>query len=358
MSTFTIEELPIPATIDDPAWAAFVETVNVRNRVQELLYGPEAGVYSAEELLPNWTDPYAPKRLIVARVDGRIVARSILEYATEGGADTCALSVEVDPDFRGRGVGTALANRLDTLALEMGRPVAQAWVAAVETPGKRLTASTGIGSVPVADAGVRFLSSRGWALEQVERMSRLALPVEPAALETMVSSAQQASGDDYRVHTWIDRTPERWLNDMVVLLERMSTDAPTGGMASDEQKWTVERILQEEERQANSPRSELIAAVEHVPSGTLAGYTQLSVPAEIDRAVSQEDTIVIREHRGHRLGMLLKVANIAHLAAERAGHPAITTFNAEENRHMLSVNESVGFVAAAYEGAWQKMLSL
>lgn len=53
--------------------------------------------------------------------------------------------------------------------------------------------------------------------------------------------------------------------------------------------------------------------------------------------------------------MLLKLANIEHLERVRPGHPAITTFNAEENRHMLSVNEAVGFVATAYEGAWKKL---
>jgi hypothetical protein len=70
----------------------------------------------------------------------------------------------------------------------------------------------------------------------------------------------------------------------------------------------------------------------------------------------QGDTIVLREHRGHRLGMLLKLANLDHLQRLAPGHPSVTTYNAEENRHMLSVNEDVGFVAWGYEGAWQKEL--
>ena len=120
--------------------------------------------------------------------------------------------------------------------------------------------------------------------------------------------------------------------------------------------WTVERIIDSDERATVSPRTELTAAVEHIPSGRLVGFTVLSVPAENDRAASQEDTLVRKEHRGHRLGMLLKVANIVNLQKERPGLPAITTFNAEENRHMLAVNEAVGFVPMGYEGAWKKVV--
>ena len=140
-----------------------------------------------------------------------------------------------------------------------------------------------------------------------------------------------------------------------MLLTRMSTDAPSAGLDEPEDPWSVERLVLEEERHASSPRTALVAAVEHVPTGTLAGFTSLDAPRETHRSVGQEDTIVLTEHRGHRLGMLLKLANIEHLERVRPGHPAITTFNAEENRHMLSVNEAVGFVATAYEGAWKKL---
>jgi hypothetical protein len=54
--------------------------------------------------------------------------------------------------------------------------------------------------------------------------------------------------------------------------------------------------------------------------------------------------------------MLLKVGNLAHLERVAPGHPSVITFNAEENRHMLTVNEAVGFVPIASESAWRKDL--
>ncbi|WNY33426.1 hypothetical protein Q9Q99_15295 [Curtobacterium flaccumfaciens] len=68
----------------------------------------------------------------------------------------------------------------------------------------------------------------------------------------------------------------------------------------------------------------------------------------------QGDTLVVREHRGHRLGWLLKAVGIETVQQEHPGHPSIITFNAEENRHMLDVNEAVGFVGVGCAGVWER----
>jgi GNAT superfamily N-acetyltransferase len=143
---------------------------------------------------------------------------------------------------------------------------------------------------------------------------------------------------------------------MAHLYTRMSTDAPSAGLEEPEDTWTAERVAAEDDRRRADPRTLLTVAVEHLPTGRLIGYSALSVPAETERAVGQEDTLVLREHRGHRLGMLLKVANLAYLHEVLPGHPSVVTFNAEENRHMLQVNEDLGFVPIGYEGAWRKTL--
>jgi GNAT superfamily N-acetyltransferase len=355
MDEFSIDELTIPSKLDAPEADDFRATVEVRNACEREGYGTDEFAYSAEELLPTWQNlDHEPKRLLAARVRGEIVARGIYETQADGDSESAWIQVQVHPDYRRLGIGTALSDRLEDLAAQAGKRKVIVYAVSRDGPGERLEPPTGFGSVPLANPEVRFLLGRGYTLEQVERGSRLALPI--VGIDGRVAAAQMASGPDYRLHTWIDRTPERWREDMARLYTRMSTDAPTAGLEEPEDVWTVERLIDTEEKESRSPRSELVAAVEHVPSGRLVGYTELSVPAETGRPISQEDTLVLREHRGHRLGMLLKVGNLQHLQRERPGHPSVTTFNAEENRHMLDVNEAVGFVPIACEGGWKKVL--
>ncbi|MCU1581147.1 MAG: hypothetical protein QOD27_1906 [Microbacteriaceae bacterium] len=356
MSRFTIDEVSIPRTIDSPDAADFIATVEVRNAVEADGFGTEDLSYSAADLLPGWLNTvYEPKRLFAARVDGRIVARAIYETAIED-ADVVWLGVQVLPQFRRLGIGTALSELLETMAAEDNRRKIIVYTVSKEAPGERVAAPTGFGSVPRDGTEVRFLLSRGYTLEQVERGSRLALPLDDEDLRGRLDVAAVAAGADYSLHFWMNRTPERWRDDLAVLLTRMSTDAPTAGLEEPEDPWTAERVLDEERRRESSPRTALTTAVEHVPSGRLVGFTELNAPAELDRPVEQGDTLVLKEHRGHRLGTLLKVANLLALQSELPGHPAVITFNAEENRHMLDVNEAVGFLPIGYEGAWKKVL--
>jgi GNAT superfamily N-acetyltransferase len=357
MSGFTIEELVIPTSLDgSDAARDFEQTVDARNAAEALSYGPGMD-FTAAELLPGWQESaHELRRLFGARVDGRIVARGVYESRKQGDAvSTAWLQVSVHPDFTRRGIGRALADRVESLAVEEGKDRIHVYAASSPADGPRLAPSTGVGSLPALGREVRFLLARGYELGQIERGSRLTLPVDPQLLAERRAVAETAS-TDYRVRLWVNYAPPELLEDLAMLATKMSTDVPTGGVEEDEDLWTVDRWLEHEKQRESSPRVIAYAAAEHIASGRLAGYTELSIPAETDRKVDQGDTIVVREHRGHRLGMLLKVANIQHLEERFPGHPSIVTFNAEENRYMLDVNESVGFEPFVYEGAWQKRL--
>jgi GNAT superfamily N-acetyltransferase len=356
MDAYVIEETVIPAGAASPGWDDFVGLVAVRNAVEIAGYGTPEVADPAEELRGDWDNPYEPMRLFVVRDGDQVVAYGQLSTLAGDAPDAAWVDVRVLPGFEGRGIGRALAERLEAVARELGVERMIHYGVSASGPGEQLAAATGFGAVPRQNREVRFLLEQGWTLEQVERGSRLGLPVDPDELAVRLAEATAASGPDYRVHEWVIPTPERWRADLAELYTRMSTDAPQGELGEPEDPWTVERLTEREQSSATTPIDLLTAAVEHVPTGRLVGFTQLKVPHAPGSVVSQWDTIVLREHRGHRLGMLLKLANFDHLQRVSPGHASIVTWNAEENRHMLSVNEAVGFVPIGYEGAWKKTL--
>jgi GNAT superfamily N-acetyltransferase len=355
MADFRVDEIAIPESLDGPDTATFIASLRVGSAIEAIAYGTREVEYEPAEELPDYLDPAHPHRILVARIGSQVVGRAALRLSVEDPGGTAWLSTEVLPEHRGRGIGRALADRIEDLAREEGRTIGIVHIGVAEREGPRLPSPTGFGSVPAADPGVGFLERRGYRLEQIERVSRLSLPLD--GLAGWVTEAERATGPDYAVRTWIGPTPERWRADLALLATRMRTDAPMAGLAEPEDVWTVDRLVAEETRRAaTDPRRLLVAAAEHLPTGAIVAYSELSVPRQRERAVVQYNTLVLREHRGHRLGMLVKVANLAHLAEVSPGHPSVFTWNAEENRPMLSVNEAMGFVPIAVDAAWQRTL--
>jgi GNAT superfamily N-acetyltransferase len=346
------------ASVDARDALDYVAAVDLENAVRRAAVGSDELAWQPDEQLPHLLDEvHSDNRLFGVREQGRLVAVGWYETRRDGdAASTAWLDLSVLPEARNRGHGTLLAEHLEQLARAEGRTQVIAYVRSVGDGEPRLLPPTGVGSVSRDSDAVRFLLGRGWELGQVVRCSRLALPPDEEALGAVRERARSAAGDAYRLHTWVGRSPDRWIDDLAALETRMSTDAPAGGLDEPEDVWTAERFRDAEERSLAGPRTRFTAVVEHVASGRLAGFSQVEAPADRSRPAFQQDTLVLREHRGHRLGWLLKVATTDLLQAERPGHPAIFTYNAEENRPMLDVNEAVGFVAFEQEGAWSKKL--
>ncbi|TCK65469.1 acetyltransferase (GNAT) family protein [Curtobacterium sp. PhB136] len=358
---YRVIELDVPATMaGEPAVVeAFREWVAVQNAAEVAVTGLPELLWTPEEQLPYLLDTEAPSRLFALRSpDGATVAVGSYDTKQAPGTPNCWISIAVRPDHQRRGLGTLLADHLEGIARADGRTQWKTYAVSRQVgPAVGhgcLHAPTGFGGVPEDEAAVRFLTGRGWRFGQVNRISRLLLPADHSVVQTLYERASTAAGADYRVHTWAGPTPRQWQAGIALLETRMSTDAPEGDMEEPEDVWTLERLAEHEAHLAESPRTMVTVAVEHIPSTTLAGFTQLAVPNEVTQPVMQGDTLVLREHRGHRLGWLLKVVGIDTIARDHPGHPSIITFNAEENRPMLDVNEAVGFLAVGSEGIWER----
>jgi GNAT superfamily N-acetyltransferase len=354
-----IERIPIPTSQDDPAWRDYVAAVDLYNVIEAEPTGRHDDDLDPVEALPSLQDQtHRQAELTVARLESRIVGVGIASWTTDVPTNVTWVGGGVHPDFRNRGIGTALMEHVEAESLAAGRGIIQSGAPhRASEEGEQLTAPTGFGKVPLNDPGVRFFRKHGYGLEQVHRVSHLYLPFDPERLAQMRAEAEAKAGPDYRVHTWVSPTPERWLDGVAAINARMATDLPAGGLELDQEVWDAERVRHEEERSASVGRIRLVAVAEHVPSGKLVGLNGLSMSADVTRPVHQGLTLVLTEHRGHRLGMLLKLANMAQLAEVRPEAPFILTGNAEENRPMLDVNEAVGFVPVVYVGAWKKTLT-
>lgn len=329
--------------------ADFRDLVRVRNAVEAHTLGMSSLSQTVEELLPRLTDdPHRRYHHVGAWVEGALVGRGLLVLPRAEGSKAARGVVDVLPEHRGAGIGTALLAELEDLAAAEGRHVLQVDVAhGTDTGAEQLASPTGFGHVPADDPGARFLVRNGYRLEQVLRVSRYdlgdpgqdAVPPEP--------------DDDFALHAWVGATPPQWCDDLAVLKTAMSTATPSGDLTVTETVWTADDVRDRDARQVRRGRTLLTVVAEHRPTGRLVGLTEIEVPAD-DRPAFQEDTLVLPGHRGHGLGIRLKRRNLRELRRHAPSTTTLLTFNAEENRPMLAVNEALGYRAIAHEGSWEK----
>ena len=94
----------------------------------------------------------------------------------------------------------------------------------------------------------------------------------------------------------------------------------------------------------------------HEESGEMAAFTHVSVPAETPWIAYQDDTLVAKAHRGHRLGYRVKAAVSLALPQAAPGVTVQRTWNDETNEHMLRINRELGYEREGTLVEWQKVL--
>src|SRR5687768_3608615 len=82
----TIHEFAVPVNLESEGAADFIEMVDMRNAIETEILGTDDLNPTAKELLPFFHDRFSPKRLFLARLDGRIVGRGVYEWQPEEGS--------------------------------------------------------------------------------------------------------------------------------------------------------------------------------------------------------------------------------------------------------------------------------
>ncbi|HEY3436715.1 MAG TPA: GNAT family N-acetyltransferase [Actinotalea sp.] len=358
-------EVPVLADLASPdAWMIH-GTVRVDEAVDLALHGntdvsPDAATFWTTMVHGEYR---RVRRLVAVRDDvvgeAAVVGRAVVALPQVGNTHLAEVYLAVLPGWRGRGIGSALWDACLAIVHEEGRTVVLGGSDHTPEPPPgpgALESPAGGGRIPADDDSTRFALARGFALEQVGRHSVLDVPLPEADLTAHLDGARAAAGPDYRLHHWADAVPEGWLDGFALLETRMSTDAPSAGLEVTEDPWDAQRVLDEARAIHERGQGFRVAAAEHVPTGTLAAFTMVELPDARPEVVFQGDTLVLREHRGRRLGMLVKAALLDELARVRPQARRVHTWNAQENAHMLAINVALGFRPASVEAEWQLRL--
>ena len=355
---YRIERLLLPDALESPDAGNFLEFSRLSDALVLETWGNLDRATPARARLRYWRDDaYKRLQLFFVRDGGRMVARSWVRYELQDNLGSALVHVDVLDEFAGRGIGRALLDHAEALAAADGRTVLMTFTehpADFDADGPDvLRPATGTGALPASARAVRFAQEAGYQLEQVERFSSLAVPPAPGLLDALEREAQ-ARAEPYELVTWTDHCPEEYVEQLAVLMSRMSTDAPTGGLSYDEETWDAARVRHVEDTWTQAGNISLVTAARHRDRNELAAYTVLELAPGKPWLADQDDTLVAASHRGHRLGMLVKIRNLRRLLAEYPAVERVNTFNAAENDHMLAINVALGFRPAGYDGEWQR----
>lgn len=208
--------------------------------------------------------------------------------------------------------------------------------------GRTTVALEIIAPVDGAAPGLAFVEGLAIPTVHVEEHLRLPVPLDPDHL-TRLGEQALASSAGYEIVTWVDRCPDEHLAAFCTMRTRMNQDVPRGDADVRPSVVTPERVRRDEARYDAAGYTVITAAARRLADGEMAGYTVLVLQPD-DTAVYQGDTLVMPEHRGRRLGTLLKATTLELLADGYPERTSVHTWVSTDNAAMQAVNRAFGFV--------------
>lgn len=237
--------------------------------------------------------------------------------------DQAGLDLVVHPAERRRGLGLALLRHAAGRAAAHGRAVFNG-AARRGSPGEAFARSAG------AKPGLV-------EVQRVLDMGRL----DKGKLARLRGPAELAAAG-YSLESWAGPIPEDFLEPVAMLYNAMG-DAPRDPEIAPEE-WDAQRVRE----RVNGLRPhyglrDYTVVARHDDTGEVAALSEMAVDPASPGWGFQMNTVVIRKHRGHRLGLLVKIAMMELLATTEPQLELISTWNAESNEHMIAINEAMGY---------------
>ena len=265
-------------------------------------------------------------RMLGAYDGDRMVGRAYLNFPTLDNTHLCFLDLHVHPDAQRRGIGRSLVE----VAVEGAR-----------AEGRRtVVAETYVPSGADGPA-LAFARATGFT-EAIEEGIKIVDLVETEVTWPMLAQEAAARSEGYTLVAWDDAVPEELVEEFCRLNEAFNDEAPSGELELEPEVWDEKRVRDGEAQNRKIGRH-VFAVAAIAPDGTMAGLTEAVIGAHAPTRGFQSGTLVLPEHRGHALGLAMKIAN--HQAIRKAFPECriLMTGNAGVNAAMNAVNERLGY---------------
>lgn len=309
---------------DDAAVAAVIDILETARRLDD----PQSPA-PIPELQRRWLRygwDLRPDEWFLYRpsVDAEPVGVLVVDLPTRDNLHLVWAEVTVHPARRREGHGTAMMQEVLRRTEEAGRTTV--WLGGPED-------DPAVGG---------FLSRFGfrYASHDARRKQWLS-EVDPVVVAELRREAEHAAVD-YELVRLLPPQPDALMAEIAEVAESIN-DAPMGDLTFEREVFDLDLMHDIETARTGRQDQMYRVVARHRTTGRLGGHTVVMVnPLRPGRGV-QCDTAVSREHRGHRLGLLLKIEMMAWLAETEPQLEHIETSNQVDNGFMISVNEALGY---------------
>jgi len=278
----------------------------------------------AAEMRYGW-DLDAPEHYLYIPEDAsEPVGSLVLDLPTRDNLHLVWVGIVVHPDHRRHGHGSVIMNEAFRLAREAGRNTI--WVGTAED-----------------DQGARrFVERFGFDYASHDARRRQVLTeVDQIEIQRLWAMAE-AAASDYCLERLQPPIPDQVLGELVEVTAAIN-DAPMGDLTYEDEKFDLQRLRDRETAARGRGDRVYRVIARHRDTDEVGGHTVVLTHPLQPHVGGQGDTAVSRHHRGHRLGLLLKIDMMHWLAEVEPQLKIIETWNNVDNSFMINVNEALGY---------------
>lgn len=294
----------------------------------------ETGEILRGRLVHGWDGEGADRVILAHDADGRLLGGAEVDLPAQENLDLVWFRINVDPEVRRRGIGSALLEAVVAVSTEAGR-------------GLLMTGAWH------GTTGVVFLKDHGFEQASIAAQRRLYTQELPRQSDIDLLAQARSASTAYETVRLTGPLPEDMLEPMLHTVEAIN-DAPLDDLELEDDNFTIDRLRRYDAAQAAQQQRIHRVIARSLLDGSPAGHSVVAVDGRRPHLGEQHDTSVLREHRGHLLGLRLKLEMLEWLRAEEPQLSEVDTWNQESNTHMIAVNDAIGCVVVGREVMFQK----